>query len=185
VTRKILILGILLFLIFHTPVSSEDAVTLSQFKKTADLASLNILAVSAINFKPVDSTTYQTFEWEWNQIGITVPNGNPESLSLLAQFDLPDGAEIKKVYAIYYDNSTDASIDIGIGATKPFDTSEPGFMVFFTSDGLPNSDSLRTFNTNTITDPIIDNTNIYFALVEFDDNTFGDVAFRTLYIAYK
>ncbi len=99
--------------------------------------------------------------------------------------DLPDGAEIKRVAAIYYDNSVLTDIHIGIGAIKPFDTSEPEFMVHFTSEGLGNEDALRTFNTTTITDPIIDNKNIYFAMVEFDMDTFGDVAFRGLWIAYE
>ena len=78
-----------------------------------------------------------------------------------------------------------ADIGIGIGAIEPFDTSEPDFMAYFTSDGLPEVDDLRVFETKTIIDPIIDNRNVYFAIVEFDNDTFGDVAFRGLWIVYE
>ncbi len=39
--------------------------------------------------------------------------------------------------------------------------------------------------TSTIPDPIIDNRNVYLALVKFDKETMGDVAFRALWIAYE
>jgi hypothetical protein len=183
--KTLLILGIFLIFIFYTPASSQEDVSFSQFKKASDAVGYKILAVSPIKFKPISSNQYQTFEWEWNEIGITVPSGNPENLTLVAQFDLPDGAEIKRVAAIYYDNSVLADIHIGIGAIKPFDLSEPEFMVYFTSEGLANVDALRTFDTTTIINPIINNKNIYFAMVEFDNDTMGDVAFRGLWIAYE
>jgi hypothetical protein len=183
--KALIIFGIFIVFILSTPASSQEDATFSNFKTASDMVGYKVLAISAIKLKPVNSDHYQTFEWEWNAIGITVPNGNPESLAMLAQFYLPAGAEIKRVVAIYYDNSTNANIDIGIGAVKPFDTSEPDFMVSFTSDGLPNVDALRTFDTTTITDPIINDRNVYFAFVEFDSDTLGDVVFRAIYIAYE
>lgn len=183
--KALFILGIFLVFIFSTPASSQDEILFSQVKKDSDALGQKILAVSPIKFKPINSDHYQTFEWEWNEIGITVPTGNPENLTLVAQFDLPDGAEIKRVAALYYDNSVLADIRIGIGAIKPFDTSEPDLMVLFTSDGLANEDALRKFDATTIIDPIIDNKNVYFAMVELDKDTFGDVAFRGLWIVYE
>jgi hypothetical protein len=183
--KTLLILGIFLVFVFYTPASSEEDVSLAEFKKAADMQGLKILALSSLMFKPFTSVEYQNFEWSFNEIGITVPNGNPASLTLLAQFHLPDGAEMKRVVAMYYDNSAAAGIDIGIGFVEPYDITEPTPSVFFTSDGLPEVDDLRIFQTSSISDPIIDNRNVYFALVEFDKETMGDVAFRALWIAYK
>lgn len=183
--KTLLILGIFLFFVFYTPASGQDDVSLSQFKRYADLAGYKILTLSSIMFKPYTSDEYQTFEWSFNDVGLTIPSGNADSLSFLAQIQLPDGAEIKRVAALYYDNSAVANIDIGIGHIEPFDLSEPTPTLYFTSEGLPEVDALRTFDTTTISDPIIDNKNIYFALVELDKNTMGDVAFRALYIAYQ
>jgi len=183
--KSLFVLGIFIAFIFYTPASSQEISSFSQFKSASDLAAYKILALSAIEFKPIDSNQFQTFEWEWNDIGITVPSGNPETLTLAAQIHLPDGAVIKRVAAVYYDNSTPADMDISMAYVTPFDTSEPDMMVFLTSDGLPNADALRVLDTKTILDPTIDNTNIYVAIVEFDSSTMGDVAFRALYIAYE
>jgi hypothetical protein len=183
--KCLLVLGIFLIFVFFNPVSGQEGTSLSQFEKPFDMVGLKVLALSVLEFKPIKSTEYQTYDWELNQYGLTVPNGNPESLTLLAQFHLPDGVEIKKVAALYYDNSAAASIDIAMGYVAPLDLSEPGHTVFFTSEGLPEANGLRAFKTTTIIDPIIDNTNVYFAMIEFDADTMGDVAFRGLWIAYQ
>jgi hypothetical protein len=183
--KSLLILGIFLVFIFYTPGTSQDADSISQLKASSDAVGNKILALSSIMFKPFTSDEYQTYEWGFNAVGLTIPSGNPGSLSFLAQIQLPDGAVIKRVAAIYYDNSATAGIDIGIGHIAPFDLSEPSPSVSFTSDGLPEVDGLRTFDTTTIPDPIVDNRNIYFALVEFDKETMDDVAFRALYIVYQ
>jgi hypothetical protein len=183
--KTFLILGIFLLFILYTPASSQEDVLLSQFKDWADTQGYKILALSSLMFKPFTSDGYQNYEWSFNEIGVTVPSGNTGSLSLLAQFHLPDGAEMKRIVAMYYDNSATAGIDIGIGHVEPFDLSEPTPSVFFTSDGLPEVDDLRIFQTTTISDPVIDNRNVYFALVEFDKETMGDVSFRALWIAYE
>lgn len=98
--KSLFILGIFLAFIFYTPASSQDVSSFSQFKEAADLAAYKILALSAIEFKPIDSNQYQTFEWEWNEMGITVPAGNPATLTLAAQIHLPDGAVIQRVAAV-------------------------------------------------------------------------------------
>jgi hypothetical protein len=183
--KTLFVLGILFVFIIYTPATSQETNTLSQLKISSDLVGHKILALSSIMFKPFTSEEYQSYEWSFNSVGLTIPSGNPGSLTFLAQFHLPDGAEIKRVAAIYYDNSAAAGLDIGIGHIAPFDISEPSPSVVFTSDGLPEVDDLRTFDTTTIPDPIIDNRNIYYALVEFDKETMDDVAFRALYIVYQ
>ena len=183
--KTLFILGILLVFIFYTPASSQEDVQLSQFKDWVDAQGLKIICVSSLEFKPVLSEHYQTFEWILDNTGLTVPNGNPDPLVMLAQFHLPDGAEIKRVVAMYYDNSAAANINCGIERVEPFDISEPEPMVFFTSDGLADVDALRILQTTTILDPIIDNRNVYWAVVEFDELTMGDVYLRAIWIAYE
>jgi hypothetical protein len=183
--KAYVILGIILVLFINHPAKSQNDVSLAQFKKASDMQGLKILALSSIIFKPVTSTEYQTLEWSFNEVGLTIPSGNPQTITFLTQIHLPDGVEMKRIVAMYYDNSAVAGIDIAIGRVEPFDLTPPVPTVLFTSDGLPEVDDLRVFQTTTIPDPIIDNRNVYFAYVELDKTTAGDVAFRCLWIAYE
>jgi hypothetical protein len=183
--KNCIVLGIVLVLFLMHPLMSQDDNSLAQFNMPSDMQGLKILALSSIKFKPATSTEYQTLEWAFNEVGLTIPSGNPSSATFITQFHLPDGAEIKRIVAMYYDNSASAGIDVAIGYVEPFDTTPPVPTVLFTSDGLPEVDGLRIFQTTTIPDPIIDNRNVYFAYVELDKETMGDVAFRCLWIGYE
>jgi hypothetical protein len=179
------ILGFILVIFIHSPASNPDTDVMDQFKREADLQGYKILAVSCLSVRPLSSEHFELFEWTINDVGLTVPSGNPGNLSLFAQVNLPDGAEIKRMVALYYDNSALANIEIAMGRGEPLNLSEPDEMFYFSSETLPNNTDLRVYSTSTIQYPIIDNRNVYIVMVDFDAETNEDVAFRSLYIAYE
>jgi len=178
------VLGIALVLSMYSLASSQNNDLLAQFRTEVDLQGYHILSLSSLIFKPATSVEYD-LEWSYNLYGLTVPSGNLETLEMFTQVHLPDGAEIKRVVAVYYDNSGVASTEISLMRIEPLAMGEPDDMVVFSSLGLPNDPNLRVFSTNSITYPVIDNRNIYIASFSLDKDTAGDVAFRCLYIAYQ
>jgi hypothetical protein len=183
--KSLILMGIVLILFIYSPASSQDNDLLTTLEKEPDLQGYKILAVSSLMFKPLVAEQYQMYDWTLNEVGLTFRAGNPGNLSFFTQVHLPDGAEIKRVVAVYYDNSALANIEIAIGRAKPLDLAEPEEMIYFSSEGLANNTDLRVYSTSTILYPIIDNRNIYMAMVDFDQDTDEDVAFRCLYIAYE
>lgn len=183
--KSLLSLGIVLVLFNSSPAQSQDNDVLAQFKREADLQGYKILALSCLEFKLLTSAEFDSFEWTLSDVGLTVPAGNPSSVDFMTQVHLPDGAEIKRMVAVYYDNSVLANIEIYMAIIEPLSLEEPEAMFYFTSEGLANNTNIRTYSTTSIFYPVIDNRNIYAAAVSFDEETNLDVAFRCLYIAYQ
>jgi len=179
------VLGFILVVFIHSPTANPESDPLAQFQREADLQGYKVLVVSCLTVRPLSSEQFEYFEWTINDVGLTVPSGNPGNLSLFAQVNLPDGAEIKRMVALYYDNSAMANIEIAMGRSAPLSLSEPDEMFYFSSEYLPNNTDLRIYSTNTIQYPVIDNRNVYMVMVDFDAETDEDVAFRALYIAYE
>jgi len=179
------ILALLLALGSFSLASGQYDFALRQFRDDMKAMGYHILAVSSLSVRPIFSDQYQNYTWGFNEIGLTCPAGNPGSIDFVGPISLPDGAVIKKVIALYYDNNAAADIEIMMGRLYATDLTEPASMVEFTSEGKGNQDNLRKFSSSNILNPTIDNSYVYVLSVSLDSSTDLDVVFRGFWIAYE